>query len=79
MKESALKKLRGKLKDAGLLGPQTKSKLKKQQKVSIQPSINPFELKVTRNKHDVLNRKVKGKVGKPTLSKKRDIELVKFY
>ncbi len=35
----------------------------------IQESMNPFEMKVTRQKYDILGRKTKGIEGKPTLSK----------
>ncbi|KAF9438168.1 nucleolar complex protein 14 [Entomortierella beljakovae] len=35
----------------------------------IKEAMNPFEMKVTHQKHDVLGRKTKGVQGKPTLSK----------
>ncbi|KAF9930670.1 nucleolar complex protein 14 [Linnemannia zychae] len=35
----------------------------------IKEAMNPFEMKVTRQKHDILGRKTKGIDGKPTLSK----------
>jgi len=35
----------------------------------IKDAMNPFEIKLTRQKHDVLGRKTKGVQGKPTLSK----------
>ncbi|KAF9954201.1 nucleolar complex protein 14 [Mortierella alpina] len=35
----------------------------------IKESMNPFEMKVTRQKYDILGRKTKGIEGKPTLSK----------
>ncbi|KAG0235791.1 nucleolar complex protein 14 [Actinomortierella wolfii] len=36
---------------------------------SIREAMNPFEIKVTKQKYDVLGRKTKGVQGKPTLSK----------
>jgi nucleolar protein 14 len=35
----------------------------------IKEAMNPFEMKVTRQKYDILGRKTKGVDGKPTLSK----------
>lgn len=35
----------------------------------IKEAMNPFEMKVTRQKYDILGRKTKGVEGKPTLSK----------
>lgn len=35
----------------------------------IKEAMNPFEMKVTRQKYDILGRKTKGIEGKPTLSK----------
>ncbi|EPZ30988.1 Nucleolar protein 14 domain-containing protein [Rozella allomycis CSF55] len=65
MKESALKKIKNKLKSAGFIG------YKKGKKQDLQPTVNPFDLKMTKTKHDVLNRKIKGQVGKPLLAKKK--------
>lgn len=39
------------------------------EKIKLDTSLNPFDEKVTRQKHDVLGRKVKGAVGRPGLAK----------
>jgi nucleolar protein 14 len=40
-------------------------------------SVNPFDLKVTKPKHDVGGRKIKGQIGKPTLKNQTGIEQVR--
>ena len=42
----------------------------------IQQKLNPFDVKVTRLKHDVGGRKLKGASGKPAQSKQAGIDLV---
>lgn len=43
-------------------------------------SLNPFELKINRQKHDVLGCKIsKHEVGKPLQSRKKAIKKVKVY
>jgi len=43
---------------------------------SIEQQFNSFEAKFTRSKHDIAGRKVKGKVGKPSLAKQLDEQSV---
>lgn len=42
----------------------------------IQRRLNPFDVKVTKLKHDVVGRKLKGITGKPARSKQAGIEQV---
>ncbi|TDL29366.1 Nop14-like protein [Rickenella mellea] len=42
--------------------------------LEINQKLNPFDVKVTKLKHDVGGRKIKGAVGKPTVSKQAGIE-----
>ncbi|KAJ3397754.1 nucleolar complex protein 14 [Lobulomyces angularis] len=54
-----------------------KLKLKREQRnsgKSATKSINPFELKFTNKKHDVLNRKVKGARGNPGVTRKKSLD-----
>lgn len=44
---------------------------------NIHDKFNQFDTKVTKVKHDVAGRKLKGVTGKPTLSKQAGIELVR--
>jgi nucleolar protein 14 len=81
MAQSQLKQLKASLKSHGLIG-QTK-KTKKGQKSaeknrtdreetlqSIRQAFNPFEIKTTHKKQDVLGRHVQGATGKPGISKR---------
>lgn len=45
----------------------------------IQQKFNPFDVKVTKLKHDVGGRKLKGVVGKPAQSKQAGIEQVRRF
>ncbi len=80
-KPQALKKLTETLKERGAIKPNTKkskvSKPDRKPKASEAESINPYELKFTRVKHNVINRKVKGVNGNPSLSKKKSHEIVR--
>ena len=52
-------------------------KIKKAKKIQeIHEKLNPFELKITKLKHDVGGRKLKGVVGKPQQSKQAGLEQV---
>ncbi|KAI9266971.1 nucleolar protein 14 [Sporodiniella umbellata] len=81
---SALKRLKKSLTSAGVVGQQAKaSRSKKDRKKGmpterldldkklnhIRGEFNPFEKKVQKEKFEILGRKMKGSVGKPTLSK----------
>ncbi|TPX73510.1 hypothetical protein CcCBS67573_g05214 [Chytriomyces confervae] len=84
---SALKNLRATLKAQGVIGMKTESKkhrlaskgmsskaVAKQNLRALDrktSSSNPFEQQVSRLKHDVLGRKVKGVVGKPMLQRRK--------
>ncbi len=80
---SVLKKLRTHLKAAGVIGQPKgkKSKVKGKQGQTVKPRTreisNPFEIKSTRRKHEVIGQKVRGVVGKPGISRKRGEEKVK--
>lgn len=57
--------------------PQEKDKDKRAAKLDeIQRKLNPFDVKITKLKHDVGGRKLKGVVGKPAQSKMAGIEQV---
>ncbi|OSD04573.1 Nop14-like protein [Trametes coccinea BRFM310] len=86
-KGSQLKQLKTALSQAGLTGqPQTgkkrkraapteRDKEKKAEKLkAIQQKLNPFDVKVTKVKHDVGGRKIIGTVGRPAQSKQAGIE-----
>ncbi|KAI3647032.1 hypothetical protein MP228_007253 [Amoeboaphelidium protococcarum] len=47
---------------------------KREKLAKLHNRISPFELKVNRQKHQVLNRVVKGSVGKPMISRKKGYE-----
>ncbi|CAG8476649.1 6796_t:CDS:10 [Acaulospora morrowiae] len=88
---SALKRLKTTLKEAGIIGPNSRSGISKKQKRKGEPKeigknnikskighingkVNPFELKVTRTKHNVLGKKVKGVQGRPGLKRQIGVE-----
>ncbi|KAA8904514.1 hypothetical protein TRICI_005459 [Trichomonascus ciferrii] len=84
MGASQLKRLKASLKDQGLVGPST-SRKKKSKKVdsrknneaalrSIREAFNPFDVKVNRQKHEVLGRTVQGSKGRPELTKQMEEE-----
>ncbi|RUS21119.1 nucleolar protein 14 [Endogone sp. FLAS-F59071] len=82
-KASALKRLKTSLKTAGIVGPSSRASTSKKDRKKgnpkhadvtrkldiIKQQLNPFEVKTTRLKFDVLGRRVKGSVGKPGLTK----------
>ena len=45
----------------------------------IQRSLNPFDVKTTKLKHDAGGRKIKGQQGRPQLSKQAGIENVRIH
>ncbi|CAG8819599.1 12139_t:CDS:1, partial [Gigaspora rosea] len=86
---SALKRLKSTLKEAKVIGHGSRSSMSKKQKRKGRPNdkndtkdkleflknqINPFELRVTKTKHNVLGRKVKGTQGRPGLKRQIGIE-----
>ncbi|KIJ56486.1 hypothetical protein M422DRAFT_150207 [Sphaerobolus stellatus SS14] len=89
-KGSQLTQLKAALKDAGLSkkaeaksgkkrkrasAPQEKDKEKAAEKLrEIHEKLNPFDMKVTKLKHDVGGRKLKGVTGRPGLSKQAGLE-----
>ncbi|KIM46535.1 hypothetical protein M413DRAFT_441625 [Hebeloma cylindrosporum] len=85
-KGSQLSQLKAALNQAGLTGPKDtkkrkraapleKDKEKKAAKLEeIQKRLNPFDVKVTKLKHDVGGRRLKGITGKPAQSKQAGIE-----
>jgi len=73
---SALKRLKTRLKNSGIIGQNVNSKkkgfdkkeLKKKTKEkldNLKKETNPFEIKFTKQKHDIMGRKIKGIQGKP--------------
>ena len=91
-KGSQLSQLKSALSSAGITGqPQsngkkrkrtpshTQDKDKKAAKLTeIHQKLNPFDTKVTKLKHDVGGRKIKGLTGKPAQSKQAGIEQVRL-
>ena len=83
MAQSQLKRLKASLRTAGVTGQQKPKKAAKNRGAaqkgridrsealaSIREEFNPFEIKKTKTKHEVLGaRRVKGKEGRPGLSK----------
>ncbi|KAI9168116.1 nucleolar complex protein 14 [Blastocladiella emersonii ATCC 22665] len=89
---STLKRLKANLKSAGLIGAkagkskaaaktaQPRQSALAQRADAVLRSIrsnNPFEAKVTKTKHDVLGRKIKGAQGRPGLTRQRGLEIRK--
>ncbi|KAI8613320.1 nucleolar protein 14 [Chytriomyces sp. MP71] len=84
---SVLKNLRATLKQQGVIGMKTESKKARQAAKGLSTkavakqnlralarkasSSNPFEMQVSRPKHEVLGRRVKGLVGKPMMQRKK--------
>ncbi|KAI0053697.1 Nop14-like protein [Auriscalpium vulgare] len=86
-KGSQLSQLRSALSNAGITKPsqpgkkrkraqnEEKDKIKRAAKLQeIQQKLNPFDVKVTKLKHDVGGRKLKGITGKPTQSRQAGLE-----
>jgi len=72
-------KTSGKKRKRGASVPQEKDKEKMAKKLQdIHERLNPFDVKVTKLKHDVGGRKLKGVTGRPGLSKQAGIEQVHF-
>jgi len=92
-KGSQLTQLKSALSSAGITGPKPSSKKRKRTSAvplekdkekkaarleEIHRRLNPFDVKVTKLKHDVGGRKIKGVVGRPAQSKQTGIEQVWF-
>ena len=89
VKGSQLKQLKSALHQAGITQPQAGKKRKraapterdKEKKATklkeIQQKLNPFDVKVTKLKHDVGGRKITGVMGRPAQSKQAGIEQVR--
>jgi nucleolar protein 14 len=91
-KGSQLAQLKAALSQAGVTGNTSTNKKRKRQTAplekekekraarleEIQRRLNPFDVKVTKLKHDVGGRKLKGVSGKPSKSKQAGIEQVGF-
>ena len=91
-KGSQLKQLKSALQQAGLTqqpqagkkrkraAPTERDKEKKAARLQdIQQKLNPFDVKVTKVKHDVGGRKITGTTGRPAQSKQAGIEQVRKY
>jgi nucleolar protein 14 len=88
-KGSQLSQLKSALSQAGVTGPPNSKKRKraaptekdKEKKAAkldaIQKRLNPFDVKVTKLKHDVGGRRLKGITGRPAQSKQAGIEQVR--
>lgn len=89
-KGSQLSQLKAALHQAGLSRPQQNGKKRKRtapderdkekkaaQLKEINEKLNPFDIKVTKLKHDVGGRKIAGTVGRPAQSKQAGIEQVR--
>lgn len=89
-KGSQLSQMKAALNQAGLSRPQQNGKKRKraapeerdkEKKAAklkeIQQKVNPFDVKVTKLKHDVGGRKIVGTVGRPAQSKQAGIEQVR--
>jgi hypothetical protein len=91
-KGSQLAQLKASLSQAGVTGKHSTTKKRKRQSAPLEKEkekraarleeihhrLNPFDVKVTRVKHDVGGRKLKGVSGKPSRSKQASIEQVSF-
>ena len=88
VKGSQLSQLKSALSQAGVTKPQPGGKRKRSKNEDvdkerraaklreIQQKMNPFDVQVTKTKHDVGGRKVKGAVGRPAQSKQAGIQQV---
>jgi len=95
MGESQLKRLKASLRAAGITGQQKPKKASTKARQSsatnnsrldrnvalqsIREEFNPFEIKTTREKHDIGGRRIKGAQGRPGLSKQIGEDNVGFY
>lgn len=90
-KGSQLSQLKAAISQAGVVKPPQNGKKRKRAQneekdkerraaklQEIQQKFNPFDVKVTKLKHDVGGRKLKGVVGKPAQSKQAGIEQVRL-
>jgi len=89
VKGSQLSQLKSALSQAGATKPQPGNKRKRSKNEDvdkerraaklreIQRQMNPFDVQVTKTKHDVGGRKVKGAVGRPAQSKQAGIQQVR--
>jgi len=87
-KGSQLSQLKSALSQVGVTNPQSGNKRKRSKNEDadkerraaklreIQQKMNPFDVQVTKTKHDVGGRKVKGAVGRPAQSKQAGIQQV---
>lgn len=89
-KGSQLSQLKSALSQAGVSRPNGKKKkstpstdhekVKRAAKLrEIQQKLNPFDVKVTRLKHDVGGRKIKGTLGRPAQSKQAGMQHVDAF
>jgi nucleolar protein 14 len=89
-KGSQLTQLKTALADAGVSRKSQSSSKKRKRDASearksaekikeINEKLNPFDVKVTKLKHDVGGRKVKGKEGRPALKNQAGIEQVRHF
>jgi hypothetical protein len=74
MAKSQGRRLKDTLRSKGLIGPISKDRKKNKKDdadivKSIRNIFNPFDVKTTNQKHQVLGRKITGAVGKPGVSK----------
>jgi len=88
-KGSQLSQLKSALSQAGVTESQPGSKRKRSKNEDvdkdrraarlreIQQKMNPFDVQVTKTKHDVGGRKIKGAVGRPAQSKQAGIQQVR--
>lgn len=88
-KGSQLSQLKSALSQVGVTNPQPGNKRKrskhedadKERRAAklreIQQKMNPFDVQVTKTKHDVGGRKVKGAIGRPAQSKQAGIQQVR--
>jgi len=88
-KGSQLSQLKSALSQVGVTNPQPGNKRKRSKNEEadkggraaklreIQQKMNPFDVQVTKTKHDVGGRKVKGAVGRPAQSKQAGIQQVR--
>ena len=88
---SQLSQLKAALSNAGLIGQKPSKKRKrgtfvekhKEKRAAsleeIHRRLNPFDIKVTKLKHEVGGRKLKGVTGKPAQSKHAGIEQVRIF
>ena len=92
VKGSQLTQLKSALSKAGVTGNREQGKKRKRPNAvekdkdkkaaklqEIHQKLNPFDVKVTKLKHDIGGRKLKGVTGKPAQSKQAGIEQVSYW